>query len=540
MMVARPTPKPKAGVPFLTAGWSPALARSRRALGSLLSAVVLVPGLAAFAPPAAAISDNVAIHAVAGDMPSADPPFMLSWDTSIGFNVYETLTRWEPEKGLVPVLATSWESNADGTEWTFSLREGVTFHDGSPFTAADVKASLDRNIEIGMVAYDFIGIESIEAVDDHTVRFVASAPRNVPLIVSAQYGMFIYKASAVDEAPEWWAAGNDAGTGPYTLETFEPGNRVVLDRYAYYWGGWEEGQFTKVVYVITEDPTVRDQMIRSGDADMTSTLPFDSLESLQGHSGLQAYPALFLAHLVAGFDLSNPPLDDPKVRQALAHTFPYEDVHQGIYLGHGEIAMGFGPSSLWEAPADFPRYRLDLERAGALLAEAGHADGFELDLALSAGVKETVEAMSLWQAQLAKVNVELNIRQLSTGAFWDYAFNPDNEEYDVFVVTAAGDVPSPYSWLVVYTSSPLGWMPYVGHKNDAFDRLVFDAWALEATDADAANDLWVEAQRILHDDAASIFVMDAPTIIAHGDDIVGFEPNPPYANIVFWYQIRRQ
>ena len=202
--------------------------------------MLIVPGFLAFAPPAAAISDNVAIHAVPGDMPSADPPFMLAWGTSIGFNVYETLTRWLPERGLVPVLATSWESNPEGTEWTFSVREGVTFHDGSPFTAADVKASLDRNIGIGMVAYDFIGIESIEVVDDHTVRFIASAPRNVPLIVSAQYGMFIYQASTVDQAPEWWASGNDAGTGPYTLETFEPGNRVVLDRYADYWGGWEE------------------------------------------------------------------------------------------------------------------------------------------------------------------------------------------------------------------------------------------------------------------------------------------------------------
>ena len=80
---------------------------------------------------------------------------------------------------------------------------------------------------------------------------------------------------------------------------------------------------------------------------------------------------------------------------------------------------------------------------------------------------------------------------------------------------------------MVYTSSPLGWMPYIGHNNPEFDKLVFDAWALEATDADAANDLWAQAQRILQDDAASIFVMDAPVIIAHGDDIVGFEPNPP-------------
>ena len=511
----------------------------RRALAAMASMLV-ASGLAAFAPPAAAIADNVAIHAFPGDMPSLDPPFMLSGDTSIGFNVYETLTRWHPEKGMITVLATSWESNPEGTEWIFRLREGVTFHDGSSLTAADVKASLDRNIEIGMVAYDFIGLESIEAVDDRTVRFIASAPRNVPLIVSAQYGMFIYQASAVDKEPEWWAAGNDAGTGPYRVESFEPGSRVVLDRYPGYWGGWEEGQFTKVVYVITEDPTVRDQMIRSGDADMTSALPFDSLESLREQPGLEVHPVLFLAHLVAGFDLSNPPLDNLAVRQALAHTFPYEDVHQGIYLGHGEIAMGFGPSSLWDAPADFPRYRLDLERAGALLEEAGFADGFELDLALSAGVKETVEAMSLWQAELAKVNVTLNIRQLSSGAFWDYAFNPDNEEYDVFVVTAAGDVPSPYPWLVVYTSSPYGWMPYVGHKNPEFDALVFDAWALEATDADAANDLWVQAQRILHDDAASIFVMDAPVIFAYGDDIEGFEPNPPYANMVFWYELRRR
>ena len=207
---------------------------------SAFSCLLLALGLGAAVPPAAAISENVAIHAVPGDMPSLDPPYMLSLDTNAGFNVYETLTRWHPEKGLIPVLATSWESNPEGTEWIFTLREGVTFHDGSPLTAADVKASLDRNIEIGMVAYDFIGLESIDVVDDHTVRFTASAPRNVPLIVSAQYGMFIYQASAVGQEPEWWAAGNDAGTGPYTVESFEPGSRVVLGHYPDYWGGWRK------------------------------------------------------------------------------------------------------------------------------------------------------------------------------------------------------------------------------------------------------------------------------------------------------------
>ena len=325
--------------------------------------------LCAWAPPsqAAEISENIALQALAGEIPSLDPPFMLSFDTALGFNVYETLTRWSEEKGLVPVLATSWESNADGTEWTFKLREGVTFHDGTPFTAADVKASLDRNIEIGMVAYDFIGIESIDVVDDHTVKFVASAPRNVPLIVSAQYGMFIYKADAVNQPPEWWAAGNDAGTGPYTVASYEPGTRAILDYYPDYWGGWQEGQFTKVVYLIVEDPTVRDQMIRSGEVDLTSNLPFDSVASLEETSGLVVMPYLPLSQLIFAFDLSNSPLDNVDVRRALAMSFPYKDVHEGIYLGSGRVSAGSGTDGIVEPagrlPELFARYRRRQSRA---------------------------------------------------------------------------------------------------------------------------------------------------------------------------------
>ncbi len=508
---------------------------------SLLVLTFLASGVWLSVAQSAEISENIAVHALAAEIPSLDPPFMLTGaDTGVGFHVYETLTRWEPEKGLVPALATSWESNANGTQWTFKLREGVTFHDGTPFTAADVKASLDRNIEIGMVAYDFIGIESIDVVDDHTVRFVSSAPRNVPLIVSAQYGMFIYKSDAVSQPPEWWAQGNDAGTGPYTVASYEPGTRAILDYYPDYWGGWEAGQFTKIVYLIVEDPTVRDQMIRSGEVDMTSGLPFDSIASLESTSGTKVLPYLPLAQLIAGFDLSNPPLDNAEVRRALAMSFPYNDVHQGIYLGHGRVSVGSGPTALWDPPADFPRYELDIDQAKALLEKSGFGDGFELDLALSTGSKETSEAMSLWQAQLSKLDVKLNIRQLSGGAFWDNAYNPDNEEFDIFVVAASGDVPSPYAWLIVFTSSPFGWMPVIGYKNPEFDKLVFDAWALEATDAQAAHDLWVKAQRILHDDAVSVFAMDAPLVFAYGDDITGFVPKPPYSDIVFWYEMKRQ
>ncbi len=517
------------------------LEKSGRTLTSWTAALVILLMAAWHSTATAAeIPENLAIQALSGEIPSLDPPFMLTGeDTGLGFHVYETLTRWDPDtETLAPVLATSWTSNDDGTEWTFKLREGVTFHDGTPFTANDVKASLDRNIEIGMVAYDFIGFETIEVVDDLTVRFVSSAPRNVPLIVSAQYGMFIYKADAAGQPPEWWAAGNDAGTGPYTVASYDPGNRAILEHYPEYWGGWQDGQFTKVVFLIVEDPTVRDQMIRSGEVDLTSQLPFDSIESLKEIEGLVVEPFLPLAQMILAFDLSNPPLDNVNVRRALTMSFPYDDVHQGIYLGHGAISAGAGPTALWDPPADFPSRRLDLDKARALLEEAGYGDGFELNLALSGGIKETEEAIRLWQSQLAGLGIALNIRQLSGGTFWDHAFNPDNEEFDVFVVTASGDVPSPYAWLIIYT--PHGWFPVIGYANPDLEALVFDAWALEATDSKAAGDLWIEAQRILHDDAVSIFAMDAPMIFAYGDDITGFRPNPPYSDIVFWYEMKRE
>jgi peptide/nickel transport system substrate-binding protein len=487
------------------------------------------------------IKENVAIQALPGEISALDPPYMLSTeDTALGFHVYETLTRWDPDsKAIVPVLATSWTSNEAGTEWTFILRQGVKFHDGTAMTARDVKASLDRNIKIGMVAYDFIGVESIEVVDDYTVRFKTSAPRDVPLIVSAQYGMFIYAASAVDQPKEWWAEGHDAGTGPYTIASFEPGTRAVLNYYPDYWGGWEEGQFTKIAYAIVEDPTVRDQMIRSGDADMTSDLPFDALESLKSIEGLKVEPFLPLSQLIFGLDNTNAPLDNADVRRALAMTFPYEAVHNGLYLGQGRISVASGPTALWTPPSDFPQYKLDLDQAAALLKKAGHADGFELRLAAYTGSKEVSEAIRLWQSELSKVNVKLTIRELASGAFWDAAYNPENKDYDVFVVAASGDVPSPYAWLIVYTDSGYSWLPAITYKNPEFDKLVFEAWALEATDKKAANDVWVKAQRVLHDDAASIFAMDAPVIFAYKQNITGFKPNPPYSDIVFWYQMKR-
>jgi peptide/nickel transport system substrate-binding protein len=242
---------------------------------------------------------------------------------------------------------------------------------------------------------------------------------------------------------------------------------------------------------------------------------------------------------MAVFDYDNPPLDNSDVRKALVHSFPYDAVRESVFLGYGTTPLGVGPTSLWDPPADFPRYMYDIDAARSFLEGTDYADGFELNVALSTGAKETLDALNLWQGALAELNITLNIQQLSSGAFWDYAYTPEQTDNHIFVVPASGDVPSPYAWTIIFTSSPYGWFPAIGYANEEFDELVFGAWAQEATDAEAARDMWVEAQRILYDDAASIFVIDYPFVTAYQDDLIGYVPNPPYVYIVFWYDLRR-
>jgi peptide/nickel transport system substrate-binding protein len=455
--------------------------------------------------------------------------------------VYETLTFLDPTGKIIPVLATDWKSNADGTEWDFHLRKDVKFHDGTPMTANDVKASLDRNVKVGLVAYDFIGVDSITVVDDSTVHFKCSAPRNMPLILTAQYGMFIYSAKSAEAGQDFFAKGNtDSGTGPYTIQSFDPGKDLVVSYYKDYRGGWKPGQFTKVIFEIVSDPTVRDQMIRSSQADLTFDLPLDSLDSLKSVPGLVQKPFQPSAHLVAGFAMRFAPLDNLKVRQALVDSFPYQQVKDGVYLGMGDLPKGFGPNYLWNPPADFPSYTQDMAKAKTLLAEAGMSSGFTLKLALLTGAKEPLDAAQLWQAELAKLNIKLDIQELSNSAFWDYAYKTDSKDFNIYMVVASGDLPSPWAWLVDFTSSPLGWLPFLGYNNPAFDKLVSDAWAKEASDSAAAHDIWVQAQRNLYDNAASVFIMDVPYVFVYRDNLVGLTPNPAYVYVVKWYDLTRK
>jgi len=484
------------------------------------------------------IPENIATVAFFQDIPALDPGYMLTSDHVIGFQVYETLTIWDPDKGVMPKLATSWEPNEDGTEWTFHLRQGVKFHDGTPFTADAVKFSYERTVQLGLMAYYFAALEGIEVVDDYTIRIKLDAPRPMPMVLSAGYGMFIVNPNTGDKPSEWYAEGHDAGTGPYRMESYEAGSRLVLTRFPDYWGGWKEGQFTKVVYNVVEDPTVRQQMIQSGEADFTMFLPYEVHDAIEASGEVAVVVAPVFSNYFYQFHLDKPPMDNLSLRQALTYSFPYEAAQQLAFGGRATIAEGLAPRGLWDPPGDMVRPGYDLDEARTLLEGAGLGEGMELSLAYTVGDENQERLGLLWQAELAKLGIELKLQGVTNPSWWENVYNPDNE-FDIMSIIWAGGYRSAHEFMILYHSLDT-FTPYVAYSNADYDTLIYDALAAEAKDLAEANRLYAQANQMLYDAAVGVFALDTPSDFEYRTGIEGFKPNPVFWDMHLWYDMSRK
>ena len=487
----------------------------------------------------------IATYAHGGTFPDLDPSSSYSNDNVVLGNVYETLTFYNPPgsaETLGPKLAVSWEASDDATEWTFTLRDGVTFHDGTPFNADAVKFSLERTKELGLgAAFILDPIESIEVVDDLTVRFTLAYPTPLDLILSSGYGAWMMSPSAADKDNAWFNAGNDAGTGPYTITAYDPSARAVVDAYPDYWGGWEDGQFTQVVFEIVEDTTVREQMIRAGDADFTTGLPYENYDALAGAGGLVVDITPSFQNLMGLVNNVKPPLDDVRVRQALSHSFPYELVAENLYAGQGTLASGPIPAGMWGHSADLPGYEYDLDKAAALLADAGIGAG-ELSLLYTYVADDLDEQQvgELWRAELAKIGVDMELQGLAWEAQWDMGQGDPLEAQDVFAFYWWPSYVTPYDFLFsLFHSEDEPFFNLGYYNNPEYDALIDEGNQVSGVDRDAAAEKFIQAQEMLMNDAAAVFILDLPDIHVIRDDISGYVNNPAYPHIVFWHELKK-
>ena len=498
------------------------------------------------APSAEAGRASIFVYAHPADFPDLDPAKSYSNDSVVMSNCYESLTFYNPpgsKEVLSPKLAVSWESNEDATEWTFHLREGVKFHDGEPFNAEAVKYSISKTTELGIgSAYIWDPVEEMEVVDDYTIKFKLSYSAPLDLIASTGYAAWIYSPKSYEEkGSDWFAEGHCAGTGPYTIESYERGSRLVMTRFEEYWGGWQPGQFEKVVFEISQDPVVNQQKIEAGAADFTYTLPPDNLEALKANQDLVVYENSSFQNLVGLLNTKKPPLDNVKVRQALSYSFPYEQFITGVMGERATQARGVVPAGMWGRSDELFQYTYDLEKARQLLTEAGYPPdgGFKLLMTYASGDLDEQQLGELWKAELAKLGIELKVQGMNWEAQWDLSKSDPLKAQDIFVMYWWPDYVSPLCFLygMFHSEATLFNLGY--YSNPDYDKLVDDGNVETGVDREKAAEMFIQAQQILLDDAVSLFFYDVKNIHFARADVKGFVDNPAYPHVVFVYQLSR-
>ena len=469
-----------------------------------------------------------------------DPIASFSTEAAYLPNVYETLLKinkpGSAEK-YTPVLAESWSVSDDKKAYTFNLRSGVKFHDGEPMNAAAVKASIDAVKDHGGAGFIWWSVESVEVVDDLTVKFNLSTPKPIDLIASSMYAAYIVspkalEAFATDE--NFWADGKSYGTGPYMVETYTPDVEAVFTQNTEYWGGWEAGQYEKVVASLVPEATTRQQMLEGGEVDLAERIPNENLDTFRADSNYTVFEEPSFFNYIAYFNTLRAPLDDVKVRQALSYAIPYQDIINIGASGLGTQSFGPVPAGVYPWDDSVGQYTYDLEKAKALLTEAGHeGGGFSIRMTYTASNASEEAFAPLIKDSFAQIGVEVTIEALSLGEQLKLARSGvDAQDMTLMLYWPAyADAAADNLWsLFYYTEKPSWNLSY--WNSPEYNTLWDEGSALSGTDFEASKAKYVEAVKLLVEEAPGVFFYDTMSVYVIPNAVTGFEYN---LNYPFWH-----
>jgi peptide/nickel transport system substrate-binding protein len=427
----------------------------------------------------------------------------------VAWNIYDRLltygTKTLPDgslsydySSLKPELAESWKVTADD-EITFVLRKDATFHDGTPVTAKDVKWSFDRMVSVGgfpafqMMAGSLEKPEQFIVVDDHTFKIkllrkdkltVPDLAVPVPEILNSE----LVKKHITDTDP-WgleFTKANDAGGGAFKVESWKPGQELILSRF----DGWKSGPLPKMKKVIVRDvPSAgnRRALVERGDVDVSFDLPpKDSQELAKAGkvkvTGVPIENSLWAVNL----NVKQAPFDNVKVRQAIAYAVPYQKIMDAVVYGRGIPMFGGAGkpiAAVWPQPSP---YDTDIEKAKKLMAEAGLAAGFETTININQGVATLSEPIAtLVQESLAEIGIKTTINKIP-GANWRAAML--KKDMPIAIDTFSGWLNYPdyyFFWGYHGQNAVFNLMNY---QNPDMDRLI-DAARFESDDKKYQDDV---------------------------------------------------
>ena len=410
--------------------------------------------------------------------------------------LWTSLTQTLEDGTTGPLLADSWTSNADGTEWTFNLVPGATFSDGSPITADEVKQSFEYYLDpetVTQEANKLASIASVAAPDDATVVFTMSEPN--ALLPEAITWVKIIKVSALD-------AINTAPvtSGPFTVASFSPDNTLEIVRNDAYWG--TAANVAGMNFVKAADATSAVTSLRNGDIDILWGTPLADAPGLEDQEDLQVIrPSVPSQAVTWEMDVTSPPFDNPLARQALAYATNREAILQAAYYGQGVVSTTNNILAD-DNPAhasDLSQYPYDLDKAKELFAEAGITEGSTLTWWGIAGAYPEWQASGeILQASLKEIGIDLKIENNEIGV-WVDEFYPAGKSFPGLVVPNFQSVPPEPAFSMNFLLSgrcECNW-------NDAeFDDLYKEA--IGTIDPVARNAVWAQAQTLENADVPLI------------------------------------
>ena len=444
-------------------------------------------------------------------------------------SIYETLVyRDEETSEITGGLATEWEQ-VDELTWRFTIRDGVTFHDGEKLDAAAIKANLDRvrDPEVAAsAAFLFEMITEVTTPEDMVVEMKTDAPF-APLLSNLSHGAAgIVSPKSIEEdyaaMKEGKMAGsvvssNPVGTGPFKFSEWKTGDYVKLERYDEYWG--EKAKIDSVKFAVIPEAATREAELQNGGIDISIPIPPTDVASLNNSDYASVLEQTSTRITYLGFNVEKEPFDNVKVRQAITYMLDQQEIIDGVYEGFGVRATGGLSPDIFGFDKDLTAIDKDVDKAKALMKEAGLEDGFKTTLWTYTD-PQNVEVAVLLQSTLKEINIDVEIEQMEFGAYLEKTANGEHDMFMLGWSNPTGD--ADYGLYSLFHSSYFGDPGNRSfYKNEEVDKYLDEG--RDNADPEVRLAAYKKAQELIREDAPVVFIQHPQHLVGISNKVKGFE-----------------
>jgi peptide/nickel transport system substrate-binding protein len=452
------------------------------------------------------------VAAIAGEPDQLDPNKTSAYFSfEVLENVYDTLVEPDDNLEMRPALAQSWDITPDQLTWTFHLRPGVTFHDGSTFTADDVVYTYRRIIDEELTNADKLSaVTDVRATNPTTVVMRLKQPTpNLLTNLGGFKGMAIVQRKNVESGD---IATHPIGTGPFSFAGQKSGDAITLDANPDYWGG--APKVSGVIFRFIPEKSTALSALQAGEIDWTDSIPTQRVNQLKDDDSVELAVTPSNDYWYLALNEARKPWDDVRVRQAIAYAIDRDAIVAATSYGTAaENQLAIPKGGFWYT--GYGKYSYDIEQAKRLLSEAKAAPE-NLDMLVTNEYPETVTAAQIIADNLAPLNITVNIRTVDFAAWLD---EQNSGHFDMLMMGWLGNIdPDDYYYAQHHTGGTSNAQKY---SNPDVDRLL-DAGRVE-TNKDARAAIYRKAATIIADQCSYIYLYNPSVIQAWNKDMTGYD-----------------